>query len=231
MSNRHLLEDVNVFIFDLDDTLYPHGQFLTSQKFMDILSEYVADVNNLSIEEAVSLNNKYLKEGISEDIEDDILRFWQRDWTFDLTDFTQRIDAVDISHMGPCQQTLNLLNGMDVRKVIFTNAHRTHAERMIEKLGFSGQIDHVCDYVTRGQRVKPAPDIYHELVTHLGVKAENCVMVEDRHINLRPAKAMGMHTVLVHPDQQAASGLTYVDRHHADVVEWLQTVDLIKGNR
>lgn len=231
MSNRHILENVDAFLFDLDDTLYPHGQFLTSEKFMEILSHYVADINNLSMEEAAALNQQYLKSSIHEDIEDDIIRFWQRDWKFDLTEFTQRIDAVDISHMGPCQQTLNLLNSLPVRKVIFTNAHRTHAERMIEKLGFTGQIDHVCDYVTRGQRVKPSPDIYHELVSHLNVRPESCVMVEDRHINLRPAKAMGMHTVLVHPDSNAAAGLTYVDRHHADVVEWLQTVDLIKGNR
>lgn len=231
MSLRHQLENIDVFIFDLDDTLYPHGQFLTSQKFFEILNAYVAEVNGLSLEETNRISKEYLAQGIDKDIEDDVIKFWQRDWNFNLRDFNDRIDAVDISHMSPCVQTLTLLEKLPVRKVIFTNAHRTHAERMITHLGLETHIEHVCDYITRGQRVKPMPDIYHELVDRLNVSPEACVMVEDRHVNLRPAKAMGMHTVLVHPNADESKGLTYVDRHHNDVVEWLQTVDLVAGNR
>ena len=42
-------------------------------------------------------------------------------------------------------------------------------------------------------------------------------MVEDKAINLKPAKERGMRTILLHPDETAADGLAYVDEHYKDI--------------
>ena len=43
---------------------------------------------------------------------------------------------------------------------------------------------------------KPDPEIYALAVEQLGLPAEECVFVDDLGGNLKPAKAMGMATVL-----------------------------------
>lgn len=221
----HNLDHIDAFIFDLDDTLYPHGAFLTMDNFLSMLNEYAAEVNSLPLEKAQAVTESFLKNqqaGVSN--EGDIIVKWQHEYNFNLQDFTNRLDNLDASHMQPCQRTLELLDAMPVRKVIFTNAHKSHAERMLEILEMSHHFEHICDYVSRGQRMKPNPDIYQELVERLDLDASKCVMVEDRPENLRPAKQLGMSTVLVHPHDHIGADADYVDMRHKDVIEWLENV-------
>jgi putative hydrolase of the HAD superfamily len=44
---------------------------------------------------------------------------------------------------------------------------------------------------------KPRPKAYEALLDRLGVPATHCIYVEDSVRNLRPAKALGMTTILV----------------------------------
>ncbi len=63
--------------------------------------------------------------------------------------------------------------------------------------------DHVIESSKAGIR-KPDPRIYQMMCEVLKVDAENCVYLDDLGINLKPARAMGMHTIKVR--KRAASG-------------------------
>lgn len=46
-------------------------------------------------------------------------------------------------------------------------------------------------------RGKPAPDVYLEAASRLGVPPEGCAAVEDSHSGIRSAKAAGMHVLAI----------------------------------
>ncbi|MDG1905078.1 MAG: HAD-IA family hydrolase [Arenicella sp.] len=59
-----------------------------------------------------------------------------------------------------------------------------------------GQFDHVIESSKAGVR-KPEPRIYEMMCEALSLEPSQCVFLDDLGINLKPAKAMGMHTIKV----------------------------------
>ncbi len=55
---------------------------------------------------------------------------------------------------------------------------------------------HVIESAKAGVR-KPDPAIYRLMTDALGVAPEHCVFLDDLGMNLKPARAMGMHTIKV----------------------------------
>jgi putative hydrolase of the HAD superfamily len=59
---------------------------------------------------------------------------------------------------------------------------------------------------------KPDPGIYELACTELHVEPKNAAMLDDLGINLKPARALGMHTIkVVDPDEAAAELLALLE--------------------
>ena len=54
---------------------------------------------------------------------------------------------------------------------------------------------------------KPNPEIYRRACERLGVTPDECVFLDDLGINLKPARALGMHTIKVVSEDQALAEL------------------------
>jgi putative hydrolase of the HAD superfamily len=59
-----------------------------------------------------------------------------------------------------------------------------------------GLFDAVVESSVEGIR-KPEPDIYRRALERLGVDAASCAYLDDLGVNLKPARALGMHTIKV----------------------------------
>ena len=55
--------------------------------------------------------------------------------------------------------------------------------------------------------IKPDPKIYELLLSRYGLKAEECVFLDDTEKNLPQARALGIHTILFQDREQAISEL------------------------
>ena len=55
--------------------------------------------------------------------------------------------------------------------------------------------------------IKPEPDIYEYLVENYGLKASECVFLDDRAENVEGAKEVGMFGIQVHNYEQAKGEL------------------------
>jgi putative hydrolase of the HAD superfamily len=66
--------------------------------------------------------------------------------------------------------------------------------------------DHVIESSKVGIR-KPDPRIYEMMCEALGVRASSCIYLDDLGVNLKPARAMGMHTIKVESAAQAIAEL------------------------
>jgi putative hydrolase of the HAD superfamily len=87
--------------------------------------------------------------------------------------------------------------------VVFTNASREHAERVLGVLGIRRHFARIVDVRDMAYESKPQPSAYRRICQLLEASPEECLLVEDNVRNLCPAKEIGMSTVLVGDGSQA----------------------------
>ncbi len=76
------------------------------------------------------------------------------------------------------------------------NFARAEAVLSVEVAAVYALFDAVLESRVLGVR-KPEPRFYELACETLGVKAEECVFLDDLGVNLKPARALGMHTIKV----------------------------------
>lgn len=85
------------------------------------------------------------------------------------------------------------------RKVIFTNAPRAYAERVLRLLRVRDLFDAVFSIESARFQPKPSAQGFLRLLRAMRLKAARCVMVEDSLPALRTARRLGIKTVYVNP--------------------------------
>jgi putative hydrolase of the HAD superfamily len=110
----------------------------------------------------------------------------------------------------------HVLKNLPGRKVVFSNAPRHYAHAVLKLLRVEDMFDDVM--AVEHTRYRPKPDSFGfmRLMKKHGVKAAQCVMVEDSLENLRTAKRLGMRTVWVNAGNKNAP---YVDVKIRDVMQ------------
>jgi putative hydrolase of the HAD superfamily len=183
---------VTDWVFDLDNTLYPHHSNLFSQ--IDVkMTAYVSELLSLSREDARKLQKElYLEYGTT-------LNGLMTRHGIDPDDFLEKVHDIDYSWLVPDPVLGAAIRQLPGRKFIFTNGDRKHAERTARQLGILDHFDDIFDIVAAGLNPKPARQTYERFAALHAVTGNNAVMFEDLARNLTVPKALGMTTVLVVP--------------------------------
>lgn len=206
---------VDTFLFDLDYTLYPRETRLIEQ----IWNMYKSMVQRHTGFAPAKVDD--LLEAYEAVPGTDVILAVERDYGLPRTDFWDAFHKIDLSPLTPCLHTFEGLGRLKGRKVIFTNATSAHAERVLEHLGLVPHFDTISGVTERADRIKPNPDIYTEMVHELGLTPAKTAMIEDTSINLKPAHALAMTTVLIHPQNP---GHDWVHHWHPTLLDWLEKV-------
>ena len=183
---------VTDWVFDLDNTLYPHHSNLFSQ--IDLkMTAYVAELLRLSREDARALQKQlYLEYGTT-------LNGLMERHKIDPDDFLNKVHDIDYSWLTPDPVLGAAIRQLPGRKFIFTNGNRVHAERTARQLGILDHFDDIFDIVAAGLTPKPSRQTYEKFAELHAVTGHNAVMFEDLARNLAVPKSLGMTTVLVVP--------------------------------
>ncbi len=91
----------------------------------------------------------------------------------------------------------HVLRALPGKKVVFSNAPQHYAQAVLKLLRLTDMFDELV--AVEQTRYRPKPDYFgfrHVMRRH-GVRAAQCVMVEDSLENLQAAKRLGMRTVWV----------------------------------
>lgn len=89
--------------------------------------------------------------------------------------------------------------------VISNFAHKAH-EECIDALDFLSEVDGgILSYQV--QLIKPSPEIYRLLCSRYGLKAEECVFIDDLPKNVEAAKKEGMQGIVFENLEQAKKAL------------------------
>ncbi len=183
---------VTDWVFDLDNTLYPHHSNLFSQ--IDVkMTAYVSELLSLPREGARKLQKELFREyGTT-------LNGLMHRHAIDPDDFLEKVHDIDYSWLVPDPVLGAAIHQLPGRKFIFTNGDRGHAERAARQLGILDHFDDIFDIVAAGLTPKPSRQTYERFAALHAVTGASTVMFEDLARNLSVPKALGMTTVLVVP--------------------------------
>jgi putative hydrolase of the HAD superfamily len=183
---------VREWVFDLDNTLYPHHTNLFAQ--IDVkMTSYVAELLQLPREEARKVQKDfYQRYGTT-------LRGLMDNHGVDPDDFLEKVHDIDYSWVEPDPALGEAIKALPGRKFIFTNGDRGHAERTARQLGVLEHFDDIFDVVAANLVPKPAAETYDKFRALHRVDCERAAMFEDLARNLVTPKQLGMTTVLVVP--------------------------------
>jgi putative hydrolase of the HAD superfamily len=185
---------VETWVFDLDNTLYPHHLNLWQQ--VDVrIRDYIAKFLDIGEEDAFRLQKDYyrrygttmrgmmVEHGMKPD---------------DFLDFVHQIDHTPIEPNPALGAALEQLKG---RKLILTNGTRVHAEAVMRRLKVHEHFEDVFDIVAGELEPKPMPQTYHRFLKRHQVDPRKAAIFEDLARNLQVPHALGMTTVLVVPER------------------------------
>lgn len=185
--------DIEAWVFDLDNTLYPSGQNLFAQ--IDVrMTAFIMDALKIDKEEAFRVQKEFLGEyGTT-------LSGLMQVHGLPPGPFLDFVHDIDVSVLKPDPALAAAIDALPGRKFIFTNGTLAHAERVSGRLGLSGLFEDVFDIVAADYTPKPNPEIYPRMLDRFGIEAGGTAFFEDMARNLTPAHKLGMATVLVSED-------------------------------
>jgi putative hydrolase of the HAD superfamily len=184
---------VETWVFDLDNTLYPHHLNLW-QQVDERIRDYIARYLKVTAEEAFRLQKDYYKRyGTS-------MRGLMTEHGMEPDDFLDSVHQIDHSPLTPNAALGAAIEVLPGRKLILTNGTRRHADAVLARLELDRHFDDVFDIVAAELEPKPSPQTYDRFLKAHNVDAARTAMFEDLARNLAVPHALGMTTVLVVPE-------------------------------
>jgi putative hydrolase of the HAD superfamily len=212
------LQEIETWIFDLDNTLYPSHCNLFAEAEAR-MARFIMSELNLDHEAAHALRRRFfLDHGTT-------LRGLMIEHGIEPKRFLDYVHEIDLSPVPADPALVAAIAALPGRKFVFTNGTVEYAERILARIGLTGHFVEIHDVIACDYLPKPDPSGYRRLVERHGIDPDRALMVEDMARNLPPAAAMGMTTAWVRtPKDWAREGAEPHHIHHVvdDLTPWLK---------
>ena len=222
---RRGFSGIETWVFDLDNTLYPHHLNLW-QQVDERIRNYVADFLHVSHDEAFRLQKEYYRRyGTT-------MRGLMAEHGLKPDEFLEIVHQIDHSALTPNPQLGAAIAALPGRKLILTNGTRAHADAVMSRLEIAEHFEDVFDIHAADLEPKPQPQVYARFLVRHNVDPTRSVIFEDLARNLEVPHALGMITVLVVPKgagvvlredwELAGRDAPHVDHVTDDLAEFLR---------
>jgi len=186
------LREIDTWIFDLDNTLYPRHTDLFAQ-IDERIGIYVSRLLDLDADAARAMQKDYYRRyGTT-------LRGLMLEHAISPDEFLEFVHDIDHSPVEPDPHLAAAIERLPGRRFIFTNGSRPHAEKVAARLGITDHFEDIFDIVRAELLPKPEEATYRCFFAETGARPETSIMFEDLARNLVVPRAFGMATVLVVP--------------------------------
>jgi putative hydrolase of the HAD superfamily len=187
--------NVETWVFDLDNTLYPHHLNLW-QQVDDRIRNYIVDFLKVPHDEAFRVQKDYYKRyGTT-------MRGLMAEHGLAPDDYLDYVHMIDHSPLTPNAALGDALEQLPGRKLILTNGTRKHADAVMRRLAVHEHFEDIFDIVAAELEPKPSALTYERFLERHKVDPGKAAMFEDLSRNLEVPNALGMTTVLVVPEGQ-----------------------------
>lgn len=181
-----------IWIFDLDDTLHNASAHIFPV-MNQAMAQYIQGTLNLDEAAAHQLRHHYWT------VYGATLKGLMRHHGTDPYHFlneTHQLNALP-EMVIQTKRLRHMLQNLAGRKVIFTNAPRNYALRVLSLLGIEDMFELIFSVESTKFHAKPSVRGFQTLLKTLQAKPRNCIMLEDNLPALMTAKRLGMKTILV----------------------------------
>jgi putative hydrolase of the HAD superfamily len=186
--------EVETWVFDLDNTLYPHALNLW-QQIDDRIRAFIARFLDVTHDEAFRVQKDYYRRyGTT-------MRGLMAEHGLEPDDFLEFVHQIDHSPLEPNPALGAALEMLPGRKLILTNGTRKHAEAVMRRLAIHEHFEDVFDIIAAELEPKPLAQTYDRFLARHAVAPQKSAMFEDLARNLVVPHALGMTTVLVVPEK------------------------------
>ena len=189
---------VDTWVFDLDNTLYPRHINLWQQVDARI-RDYVARYLKMPADEAYAVQKElYKRYGTT-------MHGMMSEYGMDAYDYLAYVHDIDHSPLEPDPALGAAIAELPGRKLILTNGTREHADAVLKRLGIDPHFEDVFGIIEAEFEPKPSAVTYDRFFSRHAIEPKRAAMFEDLARNLEVPHRTGMTTVLVVP---AGSGET-----------------------
>lgn len=178
--------------FDLDDTLYSSDSGLW-EAISNRIDLFLVEHMHLTQEQAQAARARFARSfgttlaGLMSEAKLDPSLYLDFVHEIDLTEFIQ-----------PDPELNDMLGRLEARRLVFTNASRMHARKVLAQLGVDGAIERIIAIEDLQFVNKPEPEAYLRALRIAGdPRPDGCLILDDRLQNLVPAAKLGMTTAMV----------------------------------
>lgn len=203
---------VSHWVFDLDNTLYPPEARLFDQIEVKMTAWVMAALGVNQVE-ADRLREQYWRTyGTT-------LAGLMAEHNVDPAPYLEDVHDISLQSLTPDNALAARIAALPGRRIVYTNGCAPYALRVIEARGLSGLFDAVYGVEHAGFRPKPERGAFEAVFELDGTDPDRAAMFEDDARNLAAPHAMGMRTVHVAPEPEAAD---HIHHHTSDLSEFLE---------
>jgi putative hydrolase of the HAD superfamily len=196
---------VSTWVFDLDNTLYPPHMRLFDQIEVR-MTDWVMRALQVDRVRADHLRAQYWATyGTT-------LAGLMTEHGVDPGPYLTEVHDIDFSVLSPDPVLSQAIAALPGRKIVYTNACRPYAEKVLAARGLAGHFDAIYGVEHARFHPKPAAEAFATVFGLDGLDPASAAMFEDDSRNLVVPHALGMRTVHVAPVAEPAAHI----QHHTD---------------
>lgn len=205
---RKAFAQVDCWVFDLDNTLYPPHSDLWPQIDARITAFMIA-LLGLDGQSARALQKHYYR------VYGATLSGLIREYQIAPEEFLAFVHDIDRSSLAPDPALAAAIGALPGRKLILTNGSHGHALATAKQLGIDQLFDGMFAIEHGDYLPKPHLQTYQRFFARHDVDPSRAAMFEDIAHNLEAPHVSGMRTVLVRPRAGAQDHREAWEKHHA----------------
>ncbi len=202
-----------VWIFDLDNTLYPPQARLCDQIEVR-MTDYVMTALDVPRAEADRLRKHYW------DLYGTTLAGLMAEHDLDPVPYLVDVHDIDMAPLSPDPDLRAAIAALPGRKLVYTNGSAPYAERVLAARGLSGLFESIYGIEHAAYHPKPAREAFETVFARARIAPEQAVMFEDDPRNLAVPHRLGLGTVHVAPEHEATEA-DHIHYHTDDLTGFL----------
>ena len=203
------LSEIDCWIFDLDNTLYPASVNLFGQ-INTKMSNYIMKLVNVDQETAEKMRAEYWKKyGTS-------LAGLMQNYEIDPNDFLKVVHDIDFSVLPKDLDLLDALNNLPGRKLVYTNGTVPYAREVLKYRGLLSVFNEIYGIEDAGYIPKPFSEAFEIIFSKAKIVPKSSAMFEDEERNLVVPFSLGLKTILVSDMKSNEKYVNYSIEHLSD---------------
>ena len=203
------LSEIDCWIFDLDNTLYPASVNLFGQINIK-MSNYIMKLLDVDEATAEKIRAEYWKKyGTS-------LAGLMQNYKIDPNDFLKVVHDIDFSMLPKDLNLLDALNNLPGRKIVYTNGTVPYAKEVLKYRGLLSVFNEIYGIEDAAYIPKPLPKSFEIIFSKAKIIPNRSAMFEDEERNLVVPFRLGLKTILVSDMKSNEKYVNYSIKHLSD---------------